>query len=119
MAEAIQEVADPKAELSSAEEMLEMIVRKEDEIRSRINQAENEAQRVVEEAKLDAANKKRDAAAAEVGQDLRDKEIEKAEVEAGKVAAEIAAQADEIRNKGMDRVEDAIKIVIEGVLPPR
>ena len=110
MAEAIQEVADPKAELSSAEEMLEMIVRKEDEIRSRINQAENEAQRVVEEAKLDAANKKRDAAAAEVGQDLRDKEIEKAEVEAGKVAAEIAAQADEIRKKGMDRVEDAIKI---------
>lgn len=119
MAEAIQEVADPKAELSSAEEMLEMIVRKEDEIRSRVNQAENEAQRVVEEAKLDAANKKRDAAAAEVGQDLRDKEIEKAEVEAGKVAAEIAAQADEIRKKGMDRVEDAIKIVIEGVLPPR
>jgi len=119
MAEAIQEVADPKAELSSAEEMLEMIVRKEDEIRSRVNQAENEAQRVVEEAKLDAANKKRDAAAAEVGQDLRDKEIEKAQLEADKVAAEIASQADEIRKKGMDRVEDAIKIVIEGVLPPR
>ena len=119
MAEAIQEVADPKAELSSAEEMLEMIVQKEDEIRGRITQAENDAQRLIEEAKMDAANKKRDAAGAEVGQDLRDEEIAKAEVEADKVAAEIAAQADEIRKKGMDRVEDAIKIVIEGVLPPR
>ena len=119
MAEAIQEVADPKAELSSAEEMLERIVRKEDEIRKRLQKAEDESQRLVEEAKMDAANKKRDAAAAEVGQDLRDKEIEKAQVEAEKVAAEIASQADEIRKKGMDRVEDAIKIVIEGVLPPR
>jgi len=119
MAEAIQEVADPKAELSSAEEMLEMIVHKEDEIRSRVNQAENEAQRVIEEAKLDAANKKRDAAGAEVGLDLRDEEIEKAKAEAEKVAADIASQAGEIRKKGMDRVEDAIKIVIEGVLPPR
>ena len=119
MAEAIQEVADPKAELSSAEEMLERIVRKEDEIRKRLQKAEDESQRLVEEAKMDAANKKRDAAAVEVGQDLRDKEIEKAQVEAEKVAAEIASQADEIRKKGMDRVEDAIKIVIEGVLPPR
>ena len=119
MAEAIQEVADPKAELSSAEEMLEMIVRKEDEIRKRIQKAEDESQRLVEEAKLDAANNKRDAAAAEVGQDLREKEIIKAEAEADKVAEDIAAQADEIRKKGMDRVEDAIKIVIEGVLPPR
>jgi vacuolar-type H+-ATPase subunit H len=119
MAEAIKEVGEPKAELSSAEEMLEMIVMKEDEIRQRIARAENEAQRVVEEAKMDTAAKKRDAAAAEVGEDLREKELAKANEEAEKVAADIASQAGEIRNKGMERVEDAIRIVIEGVLPPR
>jgi len=119
MAEAIQDVEEPKAELSSAEEMLETIVLKEDEIRSRVAKAENEAQRVIEEAKMDAATKKRDAASAEVGQDLRDSEVAKAHQEAEKVTAQIADQADEIRKKGMDRVEDAIKIVIEGVLPPR
>ena len=118
MAEAIQEVADPKAELTSAEEMLEMIVQKEDEIRKRIQKAEDESQRLVEEAKLDAANKKRDAASAEVGTDLREEEMKKAQAEAEKVGDEIAAEADVIRKKGMDRVEDAIKIVIEGVLPP-
>jgi vacuolar-type H+-ATPase subunit H len=119
MAEAIQEVAEPKVELSSADEMLEMIVIKEDEIRNRIQRAEDEAQREVEEAKLDASNKKREAASVEVGQDLRSKELEKAQVDAEKVTADFALQADDIRKKGMERVEDAIKIVIEGVLPPR
>lgn len=119
MAEVIQEAEEPKAELSSAEEMLETIVFKEDEIRGRILRAENEAQRLEEEAKMDAAGKKRDAASAEVGQDLRDKELAKAHEEAEKIAAKITAQADDIRKKGMERVEDAIRIVIEGVLPPR
>jgi vacuolar-type H+-ATPase subunit H len=119
MAEAIQGVGEPKAELSSAEEMLEMIVAKEDEIRQGITRAENEAQRVVEEAKMDAAAKKREAASAEIGEDLRDRELAKAHEEARKVASDIEKQADEIRRKGMERVEDAIRVVIEGVLPPR
>jgi vacuolar-type H+-ATPase subunit H len=119
MAEAIQEVGEPRAELSSAEEMLEMIVAKEDEIRQRITRAENEAQRVVEEAKMDSAAKKREAGSAEVGEDLREKELAGAHEEAAKVASEIEKQADEIRKKGMERVEDAIRVVIEGVLPPR
>jgi hypothetical protein len=119
MAEAVQEAEETKTELSSAEEMLELIVIKEDEIRTRIQRAEDDAQRKVEEAKLDAANKKREAAAVEVGQDLREKELANAEAEAKKVSESIAAEAEEIRKKGMERVEDAIRIVIDGVLPPR
>lgn len=119
MAEAIPEVDEPRAEISSAEAMLETIVSKEDEIRNRLAKAENEAQRVVEEAKMDAANKKREAASEEVGDDLRTAEVAKAHAEAEKVGADIARQADEIRKKGMERVDDAIRIVIEGVLPPR
>jgi len=45
--------------------------------------------------------------------------LAKAHEDAEKVAADIASQADEIRKKGMERVEEAIRIVIEGVLPPR
>jgi vacuolar-type H+-ATPase subunit H len=119
MAEAVQEAEETRTELSSAEEMLELIVVKEDEIRARIQHAEDDAQRKVEEAKLDAATKKREAAAVEVGQELRDKAMADAESEAKKVSMDIAVQAEEIRKKGMDRVEDAIKIVIDGVLPPR
>jgi vacuolar-type H+-ATPase subunit H len=119
MAEAVQEVEEPKVELSSAEEMLEMIVQKEDEIRQSIQKAENDAQRKVEEAKLDAANKKREAAAVEVGEDLRDTELARAREDADKVQADVGAKAEEIRRKGMAKVEEAINIVIEGVLPPR
>lgn len=119
MAESVQGVGEPKAELSSAEEMLELIVIKEDEIRQRIQRAEDDAQRMVEDAKLDAASKKREAAAVEVGQDIRDKALADARVEAEKITAEITAQAEELRKRGMERVEDAINIVIEGVLPPR
>lgn len=118
MAEAVQE-GEHKVEVSSAEAMLEMIVNKEDEIRRRVQQAENDGQRLVEEAKMDAASKKREAATIEVGDELREKELGKAHEEAEKVTAEIKAQADEIKRKGMERVEDAIRIVIEGVLPPQ
>jgi hypothetical protein len=120
MAEPVKEAEVNKAdaELSSAEAMLEMILMKEDEIKQRIQRAENEGQRLVEEAKLDAAHKKRDAIAEDIGGDLREKEMARAQAEADKVTAEIAAQADEIRIKGRERFNDAIGVVIEGVLPP-
>jgi vacuolar-type H+-ATPase subunit H len=121
MAEPVKEetATANETELSSAEAMLEMILMKEDEIKQRVQRAENEAQRVVEEAKLDAAHKKREATNEDVGSDLREKELARAREEAGKVTREIEAQAAEIRAKGMEKVEDAIRIVIEGVLPPR
>lgn len=105
-------------ESSSAEAMLEMILMKEDETKLRLQRAENDAQRLVEEAKLDAAHKKREAVAEDLGQDIREKELARANAEAAKVSQEISARAEEIRKTGMEHVEDAIRIVIEGVLPP-
>ncbi len=123
--EAVKEaegLAEPEGaetpEPSSAEVMLEMILMKEDETKQRLQRAENEAQRMVEEAKLDAAHQKREAIAEDIGLDIRDRELARAKEEADKVTREIGAQADEIRKKGMEHVEDAISIVIEGVLPP-
>ncbi|MFH1151028.1 MAG: V-type ATPase subunit subunit G family protein [Actinomycetota bacterium] len=107
------------AELSVGEQMLEAILLKEEETKRKIGRAETEAQRVIEEAKLDAAARKRQATGGDVGVELRDRELEKARVEAERISAEIAAQADEIRKKGLQRVDEAIKTVIEGVLPPR
>jgi len=117
-AEATETEAEKETELSSAEAMLEMILMKEDEIKQRVQRAENEGQRLVEEAKLDAAQKKREAIAEDVGGDLREKELARAGVEAEKVAREIAAQADEIRTNGREHFDDAITVVIDGVLPP-
>lgn len=111
------EAAEKETESSPAEAMLEMILMKEDEIKVRIQRAENESQRLVEEAKLDAAHKKREAVAEDIGLDLREKELERAKVEAEKVAQEVGAQVEEIRKKGKERFDDATKVVIEGVLP--
>ncbi len=105
-------------ERTSAEAMLEMILLKEDEIKRRIQRAENEAQRLVEEAKLDAAHRKREAISEDIGQDLREKELARAHAEAEKVTQEMSAQAESIGKKGMEHVDEAIKIVIDGVLPP-
>ena len=105
-------------ESTSAEAMLEMILMKEDEIKQRIQRAENEAQRLVEEAKLDAAHKKREAISEDIGLELREKELARAHAEAEKVTQGMSAQAESIKKKGKEHVDDAIKIVIEGVMPP-
>lgn len=117
MAEPNKKEEKAPVELVSAESMLEMIIAKEDEIKSRVNKAENEAQRRVEEAKLDAAVIKREAVTAEVGGDLREKEIAEARSEADRVSTEIAERAQKVREHGLEHVEDAVKIVIEAVLP--
>jgi vacuolar-type H+-ATPase subunit H len=117
-AEGLEPEGEETHEPTSAEAMLEMILMKEDETKQRLHRAENEAQRLVEEAKLDAAHKKREASAEEVGLEIREKELTRANAEAEKITREISAQAEEIRSKGMEHVEDAIRIVIEGVLPP-
>src|SRR5450830_1549172 len=108
MAEPGKAEDEAPAELVSAESMLEMILTKEDE---------NEAQQKVEEAKLDAAVIKRDAVTAEAGSDLREKEIAKAREEAERVTAEITERAEQVRKKGMEHIEDDVKIVIDAVLP--
>ena len=121
MAEPIKEAETAEEDQpakSSAEAMLEIILMKEDETKKRLQRAENEAQRMVEEAKLDAAHKKRQAIAEDIGKELKEKELARAKAEAEKVTREIAAQAEEVRETGMEHVDDAIRIVIEGVLPP-
>lgn len=105
-------------EVPTAEAMLEMIILKEDEIRKRMRRAQSESERLVEEAKLDAATIKREAQTVVVGQDLREEALQGARAEAEKVAAGIAAQADEIRKTGAEHIEEAVKIVVDGVLPP-
>jgi vacuolar-type H+-ATPase subunit H len=83
----------------------------------RIQRAENEAQRLVEEAKLDAAHKKREAVAEDIGQDLREKELAKARQEAEEINRDVQAQVEQIKKEGKNHFEDAAKVVIDGVLP--
>ncbi len=115
----VQTKGEGVADKSSPEAMLEMILMKEDEIKQRIRRAETEAQRMVEEAKLDAAHRKRESTSEEVGSEIRERELAKARQEADRVSREIAAEAERIRKKGMENVDEAIRIVIEGVLPAR
>lgn len=121
MADPVKEAGGAKAAVadSSPEAMLEMILMKEDEIKQRVRRAETEAQRMVEEAKLDAAHKKRESVSEDIGTDIREKELDRAREEAEKISREFTAQAEEIRRKGMEHVDQAIRIVIDGVLPGR
>ncbi|MCJ7745853.1 MAG: hypothetical protein MUP40_06150, partial [Actinobacteria bacterium] len=113
MAEPEKKEEEAPAEIVSAESMLEMILAKEDEINLRIRRAENEAQRKVEEAKLDAAVNKREAVTGDVGGDLRDKEIARAREEAEKIASGISERAEQLKKQGAEHIEDAAKIVID------
>jgi len=111
------EAAEKGTEISSAEAMLEMILMKEDEIIQRVYRIESEAQRQVEEAKLDAAHKKREVVAEDIGEDLREKELAKAHAEVERIAQEVQAQVEEIKKKGKEHFDEAAKAVIEGVIP--
>lgn len=106
------------AEVPTAEVMLEMVILKEDEIEKRVRRARSEAERLIEDAKLDAAAIKREAQTVVVGENLREEALDKARAEAEKAEAELAAQADEVRRKGAEQIEKAVSIVMDGVLPP-
>lgn len=101
-----------------AEAMLEIILGKEGEIARRKERAEADAERAVEEAKLDAAARKREAVSAEIGQEKREKELEKADREAGRTASKAGEEARRIRAYGEEHIDEAVKVVINGVLPP-
>lgn len=103
---------------ATAEAMLEMIINKEDEIARRIQHAEADVQRFVEEAKLDAAALRRRADSAEMGDELREKELEKANREARRLVSQAEEKAERVRTLSKERIEQAVKIVIDGVLPP-
>ena len=100
-----------------AEAMLEMILRKEEETKSRIEQAKTDAQRMVEEAKMDAANEKRKAVSEEIGADLRKEKLADADRQAVEIVEQSKVEAERIRQKGEEQVKEAVDIVIRRVLP--
>lgn len=102
----------------SAETMLELIVNKEDDIKRRLKQSQVDSERMVEEAKFDAASIKRTASSEPLGGELRTKALEQAKVDAAQIEKDIAAKADQLRATGLERVDDAVKVVIDAVLPP-
>jgi cell division septum initiation protein DivIVA len=114
----ILEASSPVDGNHGAEAMLEMILNKEDEISRRMKEAEAEAEHVVEEAKLDAAAMKREATSADIGREMRERELEKASREAKRAASETEEAARRIRAYGEEHIERAVKVVIDGVLPP-
>lgn len=116
MAETTMETAP--AESTSPEALLELILSKEDDIQRRVKSAETESGGMVEKAKLEASMIKRDAAAAEVGTDLKESELAKAREEARRLVEEIGRQADEIRRKGNARLDEVVDVVLKSVLPP-
>jgi len=100
-----------------AEALLDLIVAKEEEIRARIKKAEHEAERLIEEAKLDASVLRREAREAEIGEDMRESELERARIEAEKVTREIEVEAEEIKVKGMKNIDEAVSLIMKYVLP--
>ncbi len=109
---------DAPEESTSPEALLELILGKEDDIKQKMRNAESESDRMVEEAKLEASMIKRDAAAAEVGTDLKEKELAKAREEADRLVEQIGQQAEEIRARGNARMGEAVTILLKSVLPP-
>lgn len=101
----------------TAEAMLDMIIRKEDETRIHIQEAESESARLIEEAKMDAAAKKQKAVSAEVGSELREKKLAEAQEKAGEIIEKSQAEAAEIKERGEEQIEKAVNIVMDRILP--
>lgn len=100
----------------TAQAILEMIMRKEDEVRRRIKEAQEEAKRRVEEAKLDAVVLKREAVSAELKEEMREKELAKAREEVERLISEAKSRAEEIRSMGEEQLTKAVQTILAGVL---
>ncbi|MDD5448175.1 MAG: V-type ATPase subunit subunit G family protein [Actinomycetota bacterium] len=118
MAEAKVNKEEIKEGYHAAQAILEMIMRKEEEIRRRVKEAQEEASRRVEEAKLDAAVLKREAVSAELKQEMREKELAKAKKEVERLISEAKSRAEEIRSMGEEQLNDAVQMILEGILTP-
>lgn len=101
--------------LGSRADVLERISIKEAEIRSRTNEEKERADRLIEDAKGQAASIKREATFTEVGKDIYEKIIAASKEDAGKTETSTAQDIAVVKETGRRNLDKAVDFIVEAV----
>lgn len=96
---------------------IEQILCKEEEIRERMERAEKDAQRMIEEAKFKANDIKKQALRKDIGKEIREREIASATEQGEEAAAKIVTRVESIKSDAMTHIDNAADIILGKVLP--
>lgn len=99
-------------------EVFTRINSKESEIKKRLNEERRKDDRLIEDSRGKAGEIKRKAILEDIGNDLYEKEIEKARMEAGKIEQSSTAEIERIKKAAEKNMTKAKDMIINAVIKP-
>lgn len=102
--------------LGSRADVLERISIKEAEMRSIINEEKARAERLIEDAKGEAAAIKREATFEEVGKEAYERIIAASREDAGRIEASTAQEITAVKEIGGRNLEKAVDFIVDAVI---
>ncbi|MDI6873099.1 hypothetical protein [Candidatus Solincola sp.] len=105
--------------VGSRTEVFSRISAKEAEIRAKVNAERTRAERLIEDAKGEAAAIKRKATLEELGQDTYQKIIAAAQEEVKAIEESTAREISAVERRGEENLSRAVEFIVEAVISPR
>ena len=102
--------------LGSRADVLERISIKEAEIHSRTKEEKERADRLIEDAKGEAASIKREATFSEAGEDVYEKIIAASKEDAGEIEDSTAQEIAAVRETGRRNLDRAVDFIVQAVI---
>ena len=99
-------------------EVFSRISAKEAEIRAKVNAERSKAERLLEDAKGEAAAIRRKATLEEIGKDAHAKIIAAAREEVTEIEASTAREVAAVRQVGEKRLQQAVEYIVDAVVSP-
>lgn len=104
--------------VGSKTEVFPRITAKEAEIRAKVNAERTKAERLIEDAKGEAAAIKRKAALEEIGKDTYQKIIAAAQEEVAAIEKSTAREISAVEELGEKNLSRAVEFIVEAVISP-
>jgi flagellar biosynthesis/type III secretory pathway protein FliH len=111
----ISEILEEKW-VGTRSEIFALIQAKEAEIRKKTNQERSRAERIIEDAKGEAAAIKRKATLEDIGRDVYDRIIASAREEAEKLERSTAEEVERVKKEGERNLPKAVDFIVESVI---
>ena len=102
--------------IGTATEVFSRIKTKENEIRSKVSAERARAERLIEDAKGEAAALKRKATLEDIGREAYDRIIEEARAEIANIEKATAEEISRVEKTGAANLEKAVGLIVDAVL---
>ncbi len=102
--------------IGTATEVFSRISAKESEIRSKVSAERARAERLIEDAKGEAAALRRKATLEDIGRDAYDRIIAEARAEIENIERSTAEEISQVEKTGAARLEQAVELIVNAVL---